>query len=348
VLKRLRDLVSGFVSIAEGRIDLYVGRNLEGDDDESDNDTSGFDEGESGCVDEDAISPVSSHIPPAPPSAPHLAQVVIIGASASGLGVAKSILSANPDLDLMIVEATSSVGASFRSWPSSTRFISPSFYSNPFNQIDLNGLSPIDDNGVQAFLRSRPGKVVDAQHPTGHEYADYLDHFASTPLKDSPSTTLKDFVSFDTTVNSIESVRLVSDKGAFKLSVSSSSSPSTIYARYVIYAGGEYGHPYMPPFALEIPEACVHYSKVDDWGEGAEGNWVVIGAGEAGIDAALALYDNISCGEITVIDKNGGNTSSTSVAEDPSTSLTPRTLSRLKAVLESKEVRLSEEQRTEG
>lgn len=91
-------------------------------------------------------------------------------------------------------------------------------------------------------------------------------------------------------------------KSLFKLSLSESSPCSTIYARYVIYAGGEYGHPYMPPFAVNN-KSCLHYSTVEDWGDRAKGSWVVVGGGEAGIDAALTLYENIEKGEITVIDK---------------------------------------------
>ena len=268
------------------------------------------------------------------------AQIVIIGASASGLGVASAILTALdlPTSDMRILEGSPAVGASFRAWPPSTRFISPSFYSNPFNQMDLNSLAPQGDNGVQAFLRSQGKDVMDAEHPTGNEYADYLDHFASSPLpeRESGVKSLKDYISFNSKVESIESIE-DSGKGSFKLSLSESSPFPTIYARYVIYAGGEFSHPYMPSFAVDSP-ACVHYSKVKDWGVDAKGDWVVVGGGEAGIDSACSLYDNIKSGTITVIDKESAPEAIRpgEVVEDPSTALSPRTHARLKAILKSK------------
>ena len=174
-----------------------------------------------------------------------IAEIVVIGASASGLGVASALLTAIdlPKDAVRIFEGSPAVGASFRAWPPSTRFISPSFYSNPFNQTDLNALAPYGDNGVQAFLNTRGGSVMNAQHPTGKEYADYLDNFASSPLpgpeRESGAKNLKDYISFNTWVNSIEPLEEESEKGNFKLTLSESSPFSTLYARYVIYAGGE-------------------------------------------------------------------------------------------------------------
>ena len=84
--------------------------------------------------------------------------MIIIGASASGLGVASALLSASPNLDVTILEASADVGASFANWPPFTRFISPSFYSNPFGCMDLNQVTP-DDNGVQASQGKKQQEV---------------------------------------------------------------------------------------------------------------------------------------------------------------------------------------------
>ena len=54
---------------------------------------------------------------------PECLSVLIIGASASGLGVASAILGAAPDLDVCILEGSEEVGASFTNWPPFTRFI---------------------------------------------------------------------------------------------------------------------------------------------------------------------------------------------------------------------------------
>ena len=66
--------------------------------------------------------------------------------------------------------------------------------------MDLNSLAPLGDNGPQAFLRTLGGDVLDTQHPTGKEYAAYLDHFASSPLPERgvDAKCLKDYISFQT------------------------------------------------------------------------------------------------------------------------------------------------------
>ncbi|GMI33106.1 hypothetical protein TrCOL_g2344 [Triparma columacea] len=271
------------------------------------------------------------------------------GASASGLGVAKALLHADPTLDVVILESSSTIGSSFLSWPPSTRFISPSFYSNPFTSPDLNQISPINDVGPSAYLSSLPPSPshpppLDTQHPTGPEYAAYLTSLASAPLNPStPHHTLLSHVTFSTPVLSINPLPLPTptSKPAFKLLLSppkNSSTPTSLYARYVIYAGGEYRHPYLPPFTLNRSDACLHYSDIKSWG--GEGDWVIVGAGEAGVDAACNIHEagGVGGGTITVIDKNKGSggeeVGKRDVAEDPSTTLTPRTRMRLRRAIE--------------
>ena len=53
------------------------------------------------------------------------------------------------------------------------------------------------------------------------------------------------------------------------------------HARYVIYAGGEFGHPYEPPNLKTEEGATIHYSKVPDWSLYIKaGRAVVVGGGE--------------------------------------------------------------------
>lgn len=160
--------------------------------------------------------------------------VVIIGASTSGLGVASALLSASPDLNVCILEASDEVGSSFRNWPPFTRFISPSFYSNPFGCLDLNQVTP-DDNGVQATQGQKQH-----EHPTGKEYANYLNNLSHT--SEFGSKPLRGRVAFGSYVTSIEKFEHGA-RDAFKISTADGKERN---ARYVIYAGGEYMHPYEP------------------------------------------------------------------------------------------------------
>ena len=70
--------------------------------------------------------------------------VVIVGAGASGIGVAIAIQHAG--IENYVVVDRDTVGASFAAWPAETRFITPSFPSNSIGMLDLNsigiGISP--------------------------------------------------------------------------------------------------------------------------------------------------------------------------------------------------------------
>ena len=56
------------------------------------------------------------------------------------------------------------IGSSFSAWPKYNRFISPSFCGNFFNAVDLNAISP----------DTSPAFSLQTQHPSGEEYAAYL------------------------------------------------------------------------------------------------------------------------------------------------------------------------------
>ena len=88
--------------------------------------------------------------------------VAIVGAGPAGLGMALA-LSRLSGLRQVVLEA-GEVGESFRRWPRQTRFITPSFYSNPFGMADLNAISEA----------SSPAIFSGTEHPDGQQYADYL------------------------------------------------------------------------------------------------------------------------------------------------------------------------------
>ncbi|GMH48490.1 hypothetical protein TL16_g00301 [Triparma laevis f. inornata] len=151
--------------------------------------------------------------------------VVIIGASASGLGVACALLQASPDLDVRILEKSDCVGSTFLSWPSFTTFISPSFYSNPFGPLDLNQITP-SENGPQTFTTS--------QHPTGKEYAEYLQNLSKSKM--FGDRCLESYITFGVDVSTIETANYGGGT-AFNIATSSGTDYN---ARYVIYAGALY------------------------------------------------------------------------------------------------------------
>ncbi|MEE9975178.1 NAD(P)-binding domain-containing protein (plasmid) [Klebsiella pneumoniae] len=65
-------------------------------------------------------------------------EVVIVGAGPAGVGMA-ALLRRSAIQDILVVDSHE-VGASFMRWPEETRFITPSFFSNPFGQPDLNAM----------------------------------------------------------------------------------------------------------------------------------------------------------------------------------------------------------------
>lgn len=89
-------------------------------------------------------------------------EVVIVGAGPAGVGMA-ALLRRSAIQDILVVDSHE-VGASFMRWPEETRFITPSFFSNPFGQPDLNSVTP--DSSLALFCGE--------EHPGGKTYASYL------------------------------------------------------------------------------------------------------------------------------------------------------------------------------
>ena len=132
---RLQNIVQGFASI-------NTDSNEQSTDDD-DNNYETIDKSIDANAQEHEYDSDSSSSPesPEPSTSPinSSPKVVIIGCGPSGLGTALSLLHGglNPK-HLLILDKASSVGSSFQEWPDFTRFISPSFPSNPFGVRDLN------------------------------------------------------------------------------------------------------------------------------------------------------------------------------------------------------------------
>jgi thioredoxin reductase len=227
--------------------------------------------------------------------------VSIVGAGAAGVGVGAVL--ADLDLDSYAILERDEVGASFQQWPDEMRLITPSFPSNSFGCRDLNAVTK----------DTSPGYGLDSEHPTGEEYAEYLQEvvdFHDLPLR---------------TGVEVESVDRY-DHG-FVLDTTA----GVIQSRFVIWAAGQFGHPDDDPF----PGAshCVHNSRIGSWStfadECVEDPIIVIGGYESGLDAALALADLGH--EVLVVDEDGPWQFR---GPDPSEVLSPYTSQRLQQALE--------------
>jgi len=223
--------------------------------------------------------------------------VVIVGAGAAGVGMAKVL----KDLGIeryLVLERHARVGASFEHWPKGMRFITPSFPSNSFGAVDLNSVT----------IQTSPAYSLKTEHPTGKEYAKYLQ--AISNLYE---------LHVETNIE-VKKIQPVSDGFVIE-----TNREIEIPARFVIWAGGEFQFPRIPVF--DGVEHCIHNSLINDWAEIKGDDPVVIGGYESGIDAAYHLAQLEK--KVRVVDKHATWESKDS---DPSISLSPFTLERLRNV----------------
>ena len=224
--------------------------------------------------------------------------VLIIGAGPAGIGTASALKEAG--VEEMLVVDSRQIGASFINWPKQMSLLTPSFHSNSFGFTDLNAIDP--ETSPADFLRT--------QHPTGEQYAKYLQAVAGYHELDvrcgvEVSAICKKDEKFIVTTNQ-----------------------SDIFADIVIWAAGQFFYPKDAVF----PGAnlALHSSKVDDWSDLQGDEFVIIGGYESGVDAALNL---VNLGKSVCLYARGEPW--TSDHPDPSRSLSPRTLDRLREILQS-------------
>lgn len=183
--------------------------------------------------------------------------VLIVGAGPAGLGCATTLKLLGVE-DVVILDR-SEVGASFLKWPEQMRFITPSFYSNPYGQPDLNAITP----------DTSPGLLYRKEHLSGREYAGYLKacarHYGLNVLAPFEVISLEHLT---------DGFRVATEKQNW-------------HSRFVIWAAGEFGFPRDEPFPGS--SLCLHNTKVRSWDsvEGLEA--AVIGGAESGMDAAVNL-----------------------------------------------------------
>jgi putative flavoprotein involved in K+ transport len=228
--------------------------------------------------------------------------VLIVGAGPAGLGMAATL--ARLGIDSLVVDRHG-IGGSFRRWPQGTRLLTPSFTSNGFNLPDLNAITP----------DTSPAFSLGTEHPTGDQYADYLEVVARV---------------YELQVRGAIDVDAVVREGdGFTVHTG----PDRLRARFVVWAAGEFFYPRMGGFdgvELTTPTSTVSaYERLP--GESR----IIIGGYESGMDAAMQLVD--SGRRVTVLD---AGSPWDVIAADPSLALSPWTLDRLRRVMPTGQLEL--------
>ena len=222
-----------------------------------------------------------------------LHEVAIVGAGAAGLGCAVALKEFGVD-DTIILDRHE-VGASFRRWPQEMRFITPSFTSNAFGLLDLNAIVP----------GTSPAYTLDREHPSGIDYAMYLDNVVQYyELQVKPGTDVRSVA--------------VEDNGTFTLTTND----RPVRARHVIWAAGEFQYPNRN--SIEGAESCCHSSDVRTWQDLEGDRFTVIGGYESAADAAVSLAQLEKSVTVLARDETWN-----SEHPDPSISLTPFSRERL-------------------
>jgi len=219
--------------------------------------------------------------------------VVIVGAGPAGVGITSMLKDFG--IENMVVLERGKVGETFDKWPEEMRFITPSFTTNFWAQMDLNSIA----------TGTSPAFTLETEHPTGKEYAKYLrtisEHF-ELPIKENTDVEK---------VNYSENQFIIDIKNA-----------ESISSRFLIWAAGEYQYPNINAFTGS--ELCLHNSKIDSWKNIKGNEFYVIGGNESGIDAAINLSKLGK--KVHVLDEKSDPDSKIT---DPSETLTPYTVDRL-------------------
>ena len=227
------------------------------------------------------------------PEGSRLHEVAIVGAGAAGLGCAVALKEFGVD-DTIILDRHE-VGASFRRWPQEMRFITPSFTSNAFGLLDLNAIVP----------GTSPAYTLDREHPSGIDYAMYLDNVVQYyELQVKPAIDVRSVA--------------VEDNGTFTLTTND----RPVRARHVIWAAGEFQYPNRN--SIEGAESCCHSSDVRTWQDLDGDRFTVIGGYESAADAAVSLVQLEKSVTVLARDETWN-----SEHPDPSISLTPFSRERL-------------------
>ncbi|MCM3127140.1 MULTISPECIES: NAD(P)/FAD-dependent oxidoreductase [unclassified Paenibacillus] len=227
---------------------------------------------------------------------------VIIGGGPAGIGMA-SVLQ---DLGMkrFVILEQHEIGASFMAWPKEMRLITPSFTSNAYGMLDLNAV----------VLNTSPAYTLGSEHPTGKEYATYLQAVAQ--YKKLP---VKTGVVVSEVIPQGQEYKLMTSHGE-------------INSRFVIWAAGEFQYPKLDSFPGA--EYGIHSSLFTEWAEVQGEEFIIVGGYESGIDAAIHLSGQGK--QVTVIDRD--HRSLAKGSSDPSVELSPYTKDRLRLAMANNKI----------
>ncbi|WP_068780554.1 NAD(P)/FAD-dependent oxidoreductase [Paenibacillus sp. GM2] len=226
---------------------------------------------------------------------------IIIGGGAAGIGLGSLLQELK--LEHFRILERSDIGASFRMWPKEMRMITPSFTGNAYGMLDLNSIT----------LDTSPAYTLGTEHPSGEEYADYLQAVAE--YKELPVQTGVD----------VTGIHAQPD-GGFELDTSA----GILRSKFVIWAAGEFQYPRLDSFPGA--EYGIHNSLVAEWKEIAGEEHIVIGGYESGADAAIHLAGLGR--KVTIIGRNIRWVEKGS--SDPSMEISPFTKDRLRNVADGR------------
>lgn len=273
--------------------------------------------------------------------------VLVVGAGAAGVGTAL-MLTETFGIDtsrVVLMERGAQVGETFRRWPAEMRFISPSFNQQGWtNSFDLNSIS----SGTS------PAYSLHAEHPSGKDYATYLEAIAKNAKLNVRTLTevlsIRDIgKSEELPLFSVDIRSVASNSSDKEGKRQKQSMTETVTARYIVWAAGEFQYPRLPPTkdkghdeAIDEgndeekkseneedgSELCMHNSEVRSWAELPGDEYLIIGGYESGVDAAVNLSRaGKKCRVLA-------STPCWSVkTTDPSAELAPYTAARLRDVL---------------
>ena len=221
-------------------------------------------------------------------------EVIVVGAGPSGIGV--SIILQKMGINFTVIDRNN-VGSSFLKWPKQMKLLTPSFFSNSFKMIDLNAIT----------YDTSPALTLQTEHPSGHEYAAYLNKLVEH---------FKIPIQRNTNVSSVSKTEdgftLQTNKGEIK-------------SKYLVWAAGEFQYPKLHSFPGS--KYCIHNSLISNWDDVKGDEFFVIGGYESGMDTAINLAERKK--RIIIIDKDNLLSSE---EIDPSRTISPYTKDRLRKV----------------
>ena len=177
--------------------------------------------------------------------------------------------------------------------------------------------------------------MLNREHPSGVEYAEYLEivaEYYQLPVYEGEEVISMASATMDMPTDADADTNATFS--GFELQMAGG---ARLFARFVLWAGGEFQHPKRPP--IPGAELGVHSSTVSSWAnitsttEADRDRMLVVGGYESGIDAAVNLAEQ-GVQNVFVFDKGAPWSQREG---DPSEILAPRTIERLDRMLAAAE-----------